>query len=105
MPDIVVDMLFSADDVVDSRPCVLPSCWLAVVSALTTANQQLGSTQGLLSTTSSALNSMSTTMSGMRDVLVNLASSNVTGTQRTQYQQQYASMLSNVNSFIPVSYT
>jgi flagellin len=70
------------------------------VSALTTANQQLGSTQGLLSTTSSALNSISSTMASMRDVLVNLASSNVTGNQRTQYQQQYASMLSNVKSFI-----
>jgi flagellin len=70
------------------------------VSALTTANQQLGGTQGLLSTTSSALNSISTTMASMRDVLVNLASSNVSGNQRTQYQQQYASMLSNVKSFI-----
>ena len=68
------------------------------VSALTTANQQLGSTQGLLSTTSSALNDISNLMSSMRDVLVNLASSATSGNERTQYQSQYSSLLANVKS-------
>lgn len=70
------------------------------VSALTAANQQLGGVQGLLSTTSSALNDVSNTMSSMRDVLVALANGNTTGNQRTQYEQQYTSLLANVKSFI-----
>jgi flagellin len=69
------------------------------VNALTTANQQLGGVQGLLSTTSSALNDISNTMSSMRDVLLNLANSNVQGNERTQYESQYKSLLANVKSF------
>lgn len=69
------------------------------VNALTTANQQLGGVQGLLSTTSSALNDISNTMSSMRDVLLNLANSNVQGNERTQYESQYNSLLQNVKSF------
>lgn len=70
------------------------------VSALTTANQQLGGVQGLLSTTNTSLNDIQNTMSSMRDVLVALASGNVSGNQRTQYEQQYSSLLANVKSFI-----
>ncbi len=70
------------------------------VSALTTANQQLGGVQGLLSTTSTSLNDAQNTMSSMRDVLVALASGNVSGNQRTQYEAQYTSLLANVKSFI-----
>ncbi len=69
------------------------------VNALTSANQQLGGVQGLLSTTSSALNDISNTMSSMRDVLLNLANSNVQGNERTQYEDQYNSLLANVKSF------
>lgn len=70
------------------------------VSALTTANQALGGVQGLLSTTLSGLNNISDTMTSMRDVLVNLASSSTSGTERTQYEAQYNSLLANVKSFI-----
>jgi flagellin len=69
------------------------------VNALTTANQQLGGVQGLLSTTASAMNDISNTMSSMRDVLLNLANSNVAGNERTQYESQYNSLLANVKSF------
>jgi flagellin len=70
------------------------------VGALTTANQQLGSAQGLLSTSSSALNDVSNLMSSMRDVLVNLSSSAITGNERTQYESQYSSLVANVKSFV-----
>ncbi|MGH7044119.1 MAG: flagellin [Acetobacteraceae bacterium] len=70
------------------------------VSALTTANQQLGGVQGLLSTTNTSLNDIQGTMSSMRDVLVNLASGNVSGDQRSQYEQQYATDLSQLKSYI-----
>jgi flagellin len=72
----------------------------STVGALTSANQQLGSVQGLLSTTQSGLNDISNTMSSMRDVLVKLADSTVQGNERTQYEDQYTSLLGNVQSFI-----
>jgi flagellin len=70
------------------------------VGALTSANQQLGNVQGLLSTTLSALNDVSTQLNGARAVLVKLADSTVTGTERTQYVQQYQSLMANVKSDI-----
>ena len=72
----------------------------STVGALTSANQQLGTVQGLLSTTQSSLNDVSNTMASMRDVLVKLADSDVSGTQRTQYSAQYNSLLANVKTFI-----
>lgn len=72
----------------------------STVGALTSANQQLGGVQGLLSTTESGLNDISNTMSSMRDVLIKLADSTVEGDERTQYEQQYQSLLGNVQSFI-----
>ncbi len=72
----------------------------STVGALTSANQQLGGVQGLLSTTELGLNDISNTMSSMRDVLIKLADSTVEGDERTQYEQQYQSLLGNVQSFI-----
>src|SRR5437868_11243898 len=70
------------------------------VGALTSANQQLGNVKGLLSTTVSGLNNVSNSLNSMRDVLVKLADGNTSGSQRTQYQAQYNSMLANVKTFI-----
>jgi flagellin len=70
------------------------------VGALTSANQQLGNVQGLLSTTLSALTDVSTQINSARAVLVKLADSTVTGTERTQYVQQYQSLMANVKSDI-----
>src|SRR5215475_14248461 len=72
----------------------------STVGALTSANQQLGNVQGLLSTTQSGLNDISNTMASMRDVLIRLSDSNVAGTQRTQYIAQYQSLLANVKTFV-----
>ena len=62
--------------------------------------KQLGNVQGLLSTTQSGLNDISNTMASMREVLVKLTDGNVSGTQRTNYSSQYASLLANVKTFI-----
>lgn len=70
------------------------------VGALTSANQQLGNVQGLLSVTVSGLNDVSNLMNSARDVLVKLADGNTQGTQRTQYIQQYKSLLANIKSDI-----
>jgi flagellin len=72
----------------------------STVDALTTANQQLGSVQGLLSTTESGLNDISNTMASMRDVLLELASNSTQGNERTQYETQYASLLTTVQNDI-----
>jgi flagellin len=69
------------------------------VGALTSANQQLGNVQGLLSTTISGLNNVSNEMNTMRDVLTNLASGGTSGSQRSQYIAQYTSDLANVKSY------
>jgi flagellin len=72
----------------------------STVGALTSANQQLGNVQGLLSTTQSGLNNISNMMGSMRDVLVKLSDSSVQGTERTDYTQQYQSMLANVQTYV-----
>jgi flagellin len=72
----------------------------STVGALTSANQQLGNVQGLLSTTQSGLNNVSNTMASMRDVLVKLSDGNVQGNDRANYEKQYQSLLANVQTFI-----
>lgn len=71
----------------------------STVGALTSANQQLGGVQGLLSTTQSGLNNVSNTLASMRDVLIKLTDNTVTGDTRDQYINQYASLLDNVQTF------
>ena len=61
----------------------------STVGALNSANQQLGASQGLLSTTNSALTNIATTMGSMRDTLVKLADSSLSVSERTQDQAQY----------------
>src|SRR5271156_5540522 len=68
------------------------------VGALTTANQQLGASTGLISTTLTGLNQVSTTVNAARAVLVTLADGDTTGTQRTQYIAQYQSDIANIKS-------
>ncbi len=70
------------------------------VSALTSANQQLGNVKGLLSTTLSGLSDVSKTLDQARAVLVKLADGNTLGDQRTQYVAQYTTLLENVKSYL-----
>ncbi len=70
------------------------------VGALTSANQQLGNVQGLLSTTNAGLNNISTTMISMRDLLVSLSSSSVQGNDRANDIHKYNSMLGSVKTNI-----
>jgi flagellin len=89
-----------ADSTDDGAAYAVAQSVRSTIGGLTTANQQLGSVQGLLSTTQSGLNDVSKTMASMRDVLVTLSDANVTGTMRAQYQAQYTSLADNVKSFI-----
>src|ERR1700689_2603548 len=70
-----------ADSTDDGAAYAIAQGVRSTVGALTSANQQLGGVQGLLSTTQSGLNNISNMMGSMRDVLVNLSSSSVEGTE------------------------
>ena len=89
-----------ADAVDDGAAYAIAQGIRSTVGALTSANQQLGNSQGLLSTTRSGLNNISNTMTSMRDVLVKLSDSSVQSADRTNYVNQYNSMLANVQTFI-----
>jgi flagellin len=89
-----------ADAVDDGAAYAVAQTIRSTVGALTSANQQLGSSQGLLSTTSAGLSNISNTMASMRNVLVKLSDSSVTGADRTNYTSKFTSMLGNVKTFI-----
>jgi flagellin len=89
-----------ADSTDDGAAYAIAQGIRSTVGALTSANQQLGNVQGLLSTTQSGLNNVSNMMASMRDVLVKLGDQSVQGTDRSNYETQYASMLANVKTFI-----
>jgi flagellin len=88
-----------ADAVDDGAAYAIAQRVRSDVGALTAANTQLGDVQGLLSTTVSSLNDVSNTLNSARDVLVQLASSNTQGNQRTQYTAQYQSLIANIKTF------
>jgi flagellin len=89
-----------ADSTDDGAAYAIAQSIRSTVGALTSANQQLGAVQGLLKTTQTGLNNISNTMASMRDVLVNLSSTSVSGTQRTNYIKQYQTLLANVQTDI-----
>lgn len=70
------------------------------VSALTSANQQLGNVKGLISTTISGLNNISNTMINMKALLVKLADGNTSGDARTQDTASYQQMLYSVKTAV-----
>lgn len=70
----------------------------ATVGALTSANQQLGNVNGLLTTTLTGLNSASNTINDLNAVLVKLSDGNTQGSQRTQYQAQYNTDISELKT-------
>jgi flagellin len=89
-----------ADSTDDGAAFAIAQNIRSTVGALTSANQQLGNVQGLLTTTQTGLTNISNTMASMRDVLVKLSDGNVQGNDRTNYEQQYTSLLGNLQTFI-----
>lgn len=70
----------------------------ASVGALTSANQQLGNVNGLLTTTLTGLNSTSNDINSLNAVLVKLADGDTQGSQRTQYQTQYNTLVTQIKN-------
>src|SRR5258707_6194561 len=68
-----------ADAVDDGAAYAIAQGIRSTVGALTSANQQLGGSQGLLATTMSGLNKISNSMISMRSVLVKLSDSSING--------------------------
>jgi flagellin len=89
-----------ADSTDDGAAYAIAQGVRSTVGALTSANQQLGNVQGLLSTTQSGMNDISNTMASMRTVLLKLADPSVIGNDRANYISQYTTLLANVKSDI-----
>ncbi len=70
------------------------------VGALTTANQQLGSVKGLISTTVTGLTNVSNTMMSMRSKLLEMSNSGTTSDTRSQDATAYNQMLYSVKTAI-----
>jgi flagellin len=89
-----------ADSTDDGAAYAIAQGIRSTVGGLTSANQQLGNVSGLLTTTQTALNGVSTLQISMRAVLVKLADSSVVGNDRANYQAQFTSLLANVKTDI-----
>src|ERR1700712_845092 len=89
-----------ADSTDDGAAYAIAQSVRASVGALTSSNEQLGNVQGLLSVTQKGLGQVSNMMGSMRDVLVRLSDGNVQGNDRTNYEQQYKSLLANLQTFV-----
>lgn len=72
----------------------------ADIAGLSSANEQIGGTKGVLDTTLAGLTKVSETMSNIRGVLVKLADGTLSSDQRTQYESQYDSLKTQVENFI-----
>jgi flagellin len=70
------------------------------VAATQSANQQLGSAQGLLSVTATAMQNVSDQLTQLQSVTVKLADGTLTTAQRSQYQAQVKQLTNAMNSFI-----
>ncbi len=70
------------------------------MAALTSANQQLQNASGLVGTTLTGLNSISTMMTTVQATLIKLADGNVQGSQRTLESSQLKSELSDIKNYI-----
>ena len=69
------------------------------IAATTSANQQLGGVQGLLSVTNAALTNVSTTLQQLKGIVVKLADGTITADQRSQYQAQVKQLSNNIRNF------
>lgn len=72
----------------------------ADVAGLTSANQQLNASAGLLNTTIKGLQSISSEMSLAQAVLVKLSDSSISSDQRTQYQNELKQFAVNIKNNI-----
>ena len=89
-----------ADGTDDGAAYAVAQSVRSTVGALTSANQQLGNVQGLLSTTQTGLNAISTPWPACAMCWSTCPDGSVTGTERSNYITTYQSLLANVKTDI-----
>ncbi|MGG5812537.1 flagellin [Falsiroseomonas sp. CW058] len=72
----------------------------ADMGAITSANEQLGGSKGILDTTIAGLQKVSETMVQIKSVLGKIGDSRVTGEERAGYNLQFSALVNQVNRFI-----
>lgn len=70
------------------------------MAGLTSSNEQLGATKGLLDTTLSGVNRISDTLAQVRSVVVKLADNAVSGTLRASYEEQFEQLRTQIGRFV-----
>ena len=70
------------------------------ISGLSSVNQQLSGTKGLVDTTLKGMEKVSSTMKEMRGIIVSLANQSTTGADRENYITQYKQKLESVRNFV-----
>ena len=70
------------------------------IAATTSANDQLGNAQGMISVANTALGNVDSTLQNLKGLAVKLADGTLTTSQRTQYQAQAKELTNNIASFI-----
>src|SRR5579875_1108744 len=66
------------------------------VGALTTVNQDLGNSQGLISTTVQGLTTVSNSLTSAKSLLVEIGDASISSDQRAQYVASYQSLVEQV---------
>jgi len=70
------------------------------LAGVTAVNEQLGGARGILSTTMTSLTQISNTMQQLRTNVTRLADGAITAESRTQYQEQFAMLNKQIQSFV-----
>lgn len=70
------------------------------MAATQAANQQLGGTKGLLDVARAGLENVSNTLKSLRETVVRLADSRLSGDERTQYQNQLKDQVNQIKNFL-----
>src|ERR1700712_1659430 len=73
------------------------------VGALTTVNQELGNAKGLVATALNGLSSISDSLNGAKSLLVQIADSSISQSQRDQYVTSFKTLVQRVANTVDAS--
>jgi flagellin len=70
------------------------------VAAVTSANEQLGGAKGLLDTSMAGLAKISDALKDIKTAVIKLADDKIVGTERTNYESQYTSLIQQIGQYV-----
>jgi flagellin len=70
------------------------------VAAVTSANEQLGGAKGLLDTSMAGLAKISDALKDIKTALIKLSDDKIVGTERTNYESQYNSLVQQIGQYV-----